>query len=93
MNQEPTIETYAWLAHNFDPGTWAAVGYYGSFGGRQSLNGTRNGFRTHFHQVRAAFSKFVTPDIQLTGSVGKDLSVRGGFKQDYVLQFRILKLF
>jgi hypothetical protein len=93
LTQEPTVETFAWLAYNFDPGTWAAIGYYGSFGGRKSLNGSGNGFRTHFHQVRAAFSKFVKPDLQLTGSLGHDLSVRGGFKQDYVLQLRILKLF
>ena len=93
LSQDPTIETYAWLAYNFDPGTWIAAGYYGSFGGQQELNGVRNGFRTEFHQARIGFSTFVSKDLQLTGSVGRDFSVTGGFKQDVAFQFRILKLF
>lgn len=93
LSQRPTLEAFAWLAYNFDPGTWAAVGYYGSFGGRQKLAGLRNGLRTEFQQVRAAFSTFVSPSLQFTGSIGRDISARGGFRQDYALQFRVLKLF
>jgi hypothetical protein len=93
LTQQSTFEAYAWLVHNFTEASWAAFGYYGSFGGAQQLDGTRNGLKTEFHQLRIAYGQFLTPTFQLVGSLGRDIEVRGGFQQDYALTLRVLKVF
>lgn len=93
LEQDPTFEAYAWLTYNFDPGTWAAIGYQGSFGGDQQLDGVDNGLATKFQQVRAGYGKFLTPGVQLIGTLGHDVTASGGFRRDYILQLRFLALF
>ena len=80
LEQDPTFEAYAWLTYNFDPGTWAAIGYQGSFGGDQQLDGVDNGLATKFQQIRAGYGKFLTPGVQLIGTLGHDVPPpRAGF--------------
>ena len=93
LTQQSTFEAYTWLVYNFTEAAWAAVGYYGSFGGTQQLDGTRNGLKTEFHQLRIAYGQFITPTFQLVGQLGRDIEVRGGFQQDYALTLRMLKIF
>lgn len=93
LKQNASFEAYAWLTYNFTESAWASVGYAGSFGGRQQIDGTSNGQTTEFHQVRVAYGQFVTPSLQFVGSLGRDVAASGGFQQDYVLTLRVLKLF
>jgi hypothetical protein len=93
LSQQSTFETFAWLVHNFTEANWAAVGWYGSYGGTQQLDGTRNGLKTSFHQLRAAYGQFVTPSLQLVGQVARDIDVTGGFQQDFAMTLRVLKVF
>lgn len=93
LTQDPTFEAYAWLTYNLDPASWAAIGYQGSFGGDQELDGVDTGLATKFHQVRVGYGQFITPTVQLVGTFGHDIAASGGFERDYVLQFRLLTLF
>ena len=44
----------------------------------------------HPRQVRFAYSKFLTNQFQVVGSVAHDVSVTGGFKKDVEALFRAL---
>jgi len=93
LAQQQTLELYAWLAYNLTEGSYLAVGYAGALGGTQRLDGAINGIKTEFHQVRAAYGHFLTPSFQVTAQVGRDVEVRGGFKQDLAITLRVLKVF
>lgn len=93
LSQDPTIEAYGWLTWAPDAGSWIGLGYAGGFGGEQQLDGSANGVKTEFHQIRAGYGRFVSPGVQIVGTLGRDLHVEGGFRQDIVAQLRVLKLF
>lgn len=93
LKQNASFETYAWLTYKPTEGSFVSLGYAGAFGGKQQIDGNANGQKTDFHQIRVAYGQFVTPTLQFVGSLGRDVETSGGFQQDLVLTFRVLKLF
>lgn len=93
LSQDESFQIQPWLRYNFTPTQAAAVGYSGTFGGTQELDGTSNGFKTSEHQLRLQYQGFVTPTVQLLGTVATDVAASGGFREDFRTNFRILKMF
>ena len=70
-----------------------SIGYAGTFGGIQKLDGINTGQKTGEEQIRFTYSQFVTPTWQFLISVTHDVAVSGQFKQDFGLIVRVTKLF
>jgi hypothetical protein len=62
-------------------------------GGRESLGGLPNGFRTEEQQARFEVQKFVAKDWQLAAELTHDVHVVGGFRQEIGVNGRILFVF
>jgi hypothetical protein len=70
-----------------------SIGYAGTFGGAQTLAGARTGTKTDEQQIRLSYSQYFRPTWQGVLSISHDVSVAGGFKQDFGLFLRIAKVF
>lgn len=93
LRQDLTWQLQSWISYDVTSTSYVAVGYNGYFGGRQHIAGSFNGLKTSLHQVRGTYAQFVTPTVQVLGSLYHDVSVDGGFKRDIGLTLRILKVF
>jgi len=93
ISRSPSAELQAYLRYQFDQKTSVSFGYAGFFGGKSEVNGTYTGLKTRSGQLRLFANTFVLPDVQVQAMVGTDLNAEGGFKQDFVSQLRLMKLF
>ena len=99
LSQAATFGSWAWLSYDTSAlvrsklPSAISVGYEGTFGGVQKLDGVSNGAKTNEHQIRFSYSQFITPTWQFLVSVNHDVAVSGQFKQDVGVTFRIAKLF
>ena len=93
LSQDNSYQVQPWIRYKLSPTSEVSLGYSGTFGGYQQVNGFTNGTATVIHTIRAAYQQFVTPTLQLQGIIARDISVSGGFRQDLYLQARILKVF
>jgi hypothetical protein len=103
LSQSATYTAYLWLSRDitrrssgFFPNALSAsisVGYAGTFGGALKLDGVSTGLKTDEHQIRFTYMEFITPTWQGLLSFNHDVEVRGQFKQDFGLLFRIAKIF
>lgn len=93
LSQSNSYQVQPWIRYRISPSSEVALGYSGTFGGFQKLDGISNGAATIAHTVRLSYSQFLSPTWQLSGRIGRDISVSGGFRQDFFLQARLLKVF
>ncbi|MHB8883577.1 MAG: transporter [Methylovirgula sp.] len=97
LQQKPTEQAAFWLDYAFDdgpyPGSFAAIGFFSQYGGRQTLDGVPNGLMTEEYRVRATYATFIAPSVQLLLQVNHDIKTVGGFNQDFGLEFRLTKAF
>ena len=99
LSQDSTFSAYVWLSYDIRsvlrtqlPAS-VSIGYAGTFGGIQKLDGINTGQKTGEEQIRFTYSQFVTPTWQFLISVTHDVAVSGQFKQDFGLVLRVTKLF
>ena len=103
LSQNSTYSAYVWLSyditselHKLEPNAGQAtisVGYAGTFGGMQKLDGVPTGAKTDEQQIRLSYSQFITPTWQGVLSVSHDVTASGQFKQDCGILLRVAKLF
>src|ERR1700722_13247212 len=103
LSQDSTYGAYVWVTYDVTsqvrramPTTAQAsisIGYAGTFGGAQTLAGARTGTKTDEQQIRLSYSQYFRPTWQGVLSISHDVSVAGGFKQDFGLFLRIAKVF
>ena len=103
LSQSATYTAYSWLSRDITPeiqrifpealGTSISIGYAGTFGGSQRLDGVRTGGKTHEHQIRFTYMQSISPTWQGTISFSHDVEARGQFKQNYGVLVRIAKAF
>jgi hypothetical protein len=103
LSQHSTYSAYLWLTYDISPElrklepnagqTTFSVGYAGTFGGMQKLDGVSTGLKTDEQQIRASYSQFVTPTLEGTVSLSHDLYAGGQFKENFGVLFRIAKVF
>jgi hypothetical protein len=103
LSQHSTYSAYVWLTyditselHKLEPSAGQAtfsLGYAGTFGGMQKLDGVSTGLKTDEQQIRASYSQFFTPTLEGTASFSHDLYAGGQFKENFGVMLRIAKLF
>jgi len=99
LRQDSTFSAYVWLSYDISSVLCTqlpaniSIGYAGTFGGIQKLEGINTGQKTGEEQIRLTYSQFVAPTWQILISVSHDVSVSGQFKQDFGLLLRVTKLF
>ena len=103
LSQNASYGAFAWLTRDVTsevrhvaPGAGAAflsLGWAGTWGGVEKLDGQRTGARTEEQQIRLAYSQFLTPSLEGTMSLSHDLSAKGQFNQEFGLLLRLAKIF
>jgi hypothetical protein len=99
LSEDSTFSAYVWLSYDIrsEPRTHLpaniSIGYAGTFGGVQKLDGINTGQKTGEEQIRLTYSQFVTPTWQFLISLNHDIAVSGQFKQGFGLLLRVTKLF
>jgi hypothetical protein len=93
LRQKEKFGNYVWLTYDLTPRSSLSVGYAGTYGGAQSLDGVRTGAEAGEQQIRMTYSQFITPSMQGLISVSHDVSATGQFKQDVGVLLRVAKLF
>jgi len=103
LSQQSTYAAYVWLTYDItaalrklEPHAGQAtfsVGYAGTFGGVQKLDGASTGLKTDEQQIRASYSQFVTPTLEGTVSFSHDLYAGGQFREKVGVLLRIAKVF
>lgn len=93
LKQDNSYQLQSWFRYHISPESYLGVGYSKTMGGKQDLNGVYTGSKTDVDQARVTFGTFVTPSVQLLGVASTDLHVDGGFKEDFRLNLRLLKVF
>jgi len=93
MLQQPTFQLQSWLSYSISAASWVSAGYSSLLGGTQTLGSVENGVTTQSQQIRAAYTKFLSPSFQLLGSIVHDLNTVGGFKQNFGLTIRAVCFF
>jgi hypothetical protein len=93
LTEDPTYRVQVWGNYRWSPAFTTSIGYEGFFGGDQRVNTRLDGNKTDEHRIRANAALFVTPKLQTMLELNHDLSVTGGFKQDFGAQVRVLYAF
>lgn len=93
ISRDPSAQVQAYLRYQFSQATNVAVGYSGTFGGKDFQDNNYAFTQTRVDQIRATASTFLSPTLQLSGMIGTDVNVEGGFKNDFVGTVRLMKLF
>jgi len=103
LSQNYTYNAYTWITYDISDVMRRAmpslgngnvsVGYAGTFGGAQRLDGVGTGAKTGEQQIRFTYEQFVAPTWQVLLSLNYDISVSGQFKQNFGLIFRLTKVF
>jgi hypothetical protein len=103
LSQKATYGVYAWLSYDMTSTLRRAmptakqaslsIGYAGTFGGVQTLDGVPTGAKTNEQQIRLSYSQFITPTWLGTLSISHDIKASGQFKQNFGVLFRVAKLF
>jgi hypothetical protein len=103
LTQSATYGAYAWLSYDVTSTLRRAmptasnaslsIGYAGTFGGAQKLDGVPTGVKTEEQQIRVSYSQSITPTWQGVLSVSHDITATGQFKQNFGLLLRVSKSF
>lgn len=91
--RQASVQVQGYLRYQFSAATNVAIGYSGTFGGKDFVNGIYAGTKTRTDQLRVTASTFLSPTIQVQGMVGFDVNTEGGFQQGFVGTLRLMTLF
>jgi hypothetical protein len=93
MKQQPLREFQTHVRYLFTPGTFVGAMVSHIEGGETRVNGVAQDDRQRLTKVLFSVGHFVTPDTQALFSIGKDISIRTGIKEDARFNFRLMKIF
>jgi len=93
LSQDPSYRAQLWANWRWNAAFTTSIGYEGFFGGSQQVDGRFDGSKTEEQRIRAAAALFLSPTVQTILELNHDVHVVGGFKQDFGLTVRVLKVF
>lgn len=93
LTQAPSYQVQTWLEYHFTRAFSTALGYSQTFGGRQKLAGAYDGQETDEGAVRIAVQQFLSHNLQLEAIAAHDVTVMGGFRQNFLMQLRLVAAF
>lgn len=93
LQQKPLYQLQAYLRYQFSATTNAYTGLSRNWGGESKFNGVANHDQSNQLKLSFGASTFIGPKTQLMGSIGRDLSVDNGFKENFRVNLRLLQIF
>lgn len=103
LTQNSSFNVYGWLSYDVSKAVQAvmpsasnasiSIGYAGTNGGKQKLNGIYDGSQSVEHQIRLTYMQMFAPTWQGLVSLNHDTGVSGDFKQEFGFVLRVTKLF
>jgi len=93
LSQDPSYRVQLWANWRWSAAFTTSIGYEGTFGGSQQVNGRFDGNKTEEQRIRANAALFLSPTLQTMLELNHDVHVVGGFKQDFGATVRVLKVF
>lgn len=93
LRQRPAWELQSHLRYNLGAATWVGGMLSQAGGGETEIDGIAQGDRQRRSKALLSVAHFVAPGWQVLTSLGRDLSVRSGVKEDARLNLRLLKVF
>lgn len=93
MQQKPLFEFQTHVRYLFTPGTFLAGMVSHIWAGETRVNGIDQADQQSQTKTLITVGHMILPDFQILASVGKDLSVRTGLKEEGRFNIRFLKLF
>ena len=93
LNSTPSYRFQAWANWRWTKVFQSSVGYEGTFGGIESVDGTRDGNRTEEQRLRVTNSMFLSPRSQILLELNHDIENVGGFRQVFGVTGRFLYVF
>lgn len=93
LSQGTTHRIQAWANWRWNAAFTTSLGYTGTWGGEQRIDGILTGARTEIQRIRAHTGYFIDPTLQVGLELNHDLRAVGGFKQEFGAIVRVLKVF
>lgn len=93
QKQKVMFQAQSWLRYALSAATDLRLGVSHTAGGETKVNGASQDDRTATTKIAFGVASFVGPKTQLLGTVGQDISVRNGFKENARLNLRVLQIF
>lgn len=93
LKQKPQVQLQSYLRYAVVPGGDLRLGWSHTSGGETRVDGVDRNDRLSSQKVQFGGSYFVRPTTQLTLTLGRDLSVRQGFKEESRVNLRLLQVF
>lgn len=93
LEQKPLYQGQAHLRYQFTPGANVFVGMSQTWGGETQVNGVDSHDEGRQRKVSLGGSCFIRPTTQLLVSLGRDLKVQNGFKENARINLRLLQVF
>lgn len=93
LKQHVSWEVQTHLRYALGAGTSVGGMLSYAWGGETEIDGVAQGDRQRRTKALLSVAHFVSPSWQILGSVGRDLSVRTGVKEDSRFNLRLMKVF
>lgn len=93
LRQEQQYQGQAYLRYQFSAGTNTFVGLSQTTGGATRVDGTANDLATRQRKISVGASHFIAPTTQLMVSLGRDLRVDNGLRENARINLRMLQVF
>lgn len=93
LKQDPLYQGQAYLRYQLTPTAVAFAGLSQTWGGETRVNDVHSNDEARQRKFSVGGSYFVGPKTQLLMSVGRDLKLRNGLKENARLNLRLLQVF
>lgn len=93
LRQKAAYQLQSYLRYQFSAATNTYVGLSRNWGGETRLNGVAGNDKANQLKLSLGASTFIGPKTQLMGSLGRDLSIDNGLKENFRLNLRLLQIF
>lgn len=93
LEQKPLWELQGHVRYYVTPRTFVGAMVSNVRGGATRVDGIELDDSQNLTKLKLSIGHSITPDIQLIGSVGQDMYIRNGIKEEMRVNFRLLKLF
>lgn len=93
LKQDPQYQMQGFIRYMFSERAAMHVGYSRLWGGQRKVDGTELEDESRQAKIMLGGSYFVTPKAQLLATLGRDLSVENGFKEESRVNLRLLYVF
>lgn len=93
LRQDNSYQTQAWLRYRVQPNWDVGGGWSGTYGGKVRLAGDSTNQSTEAQQLRLITQYWPEKDLEMQAIARTDVWSAGGFRENFGLQFKLMKVF